>query len=441
MTAPSVVIERCIIPEVSKDSSLLDKKPVGMCRTDKNIQRSEFIKLFGGLTLLMLSNNWSFAEISPSSDLISTAQKRQEYTKNLLKKLVTDIGPRPSGSRAYAKAAKIVFEEMHRSLPEVNYNKYEFDDWGPIGSSDLILGGQHIEAIPQKRGFSTPAAGVEGVFVKMGSGYGIIDVQTNQTLAYFSINQYGKAIAGSAREGLDKSVLVFGLGKQDILLLDRSVKNKLSAWIKSEYKPTHKAPGINVIGRIPGKSKREILIIAHLDTIFNTPGANDNAASVIVMLMLAHAASGRENNHTLTFVAADSEEYEYEGAYHYANQRIAQNTIKDIRYVLNFDSLTYGPNLWINSKDQGLRKIISEIHTDLNIQSTPIYGESDGFVMDSFPFKSSGARALHANSRGYDEKTLPIYHRPDDTADKVPLDCVEIAFLVFDEFVKRADRI
>lgn len=404
---------------------------------DRKLQRAEFIKMTGGLAFLMLSNKWSFAESSLSSDLVSTAQKRQEYTISLLKQLVTDIGPRPSGSKAYARAAKIVLKEMQRSLPEVNYDKYEFDDWGPISSSDLIVGGQHIEAIPQKRGFGTPAEGVRGIFKKEGSGYVIIEEQNAQILAYFSVNQYGRAIAGSGSGNLAKSVPVFGLGKQDILLLDRVAKNKGQAWIKSEYKPIHKAPGINIIGRLPGKSKAEILIIAHLDTIFNTPGANDNTASVIVMLMLAHAASGRQNNHTLTFIASDSEEYVFEGAYHYAASRIADNTMKDIKYVLNFDSLTYGPNLWINSKDQGVKNMIRDIHKDLNIESTPIYGENDGFVMDSLPFKPSGAKALHANSRGYDEKTLPVYHRPDDTADKVPLDCVEISFQVFDEFIKR----
>ncbi|MDP3469370.1 MAG: M28 family peptidase [Daejeonella sp.] len=406
----------------------------------KKLQRAEFLKMTGGLVFLMLSNKWSFAQSSLSSDLVSSAQKRQEYTIALLKKLVTDIGPRPSGSKAFAKAAKIVLKEMQRSLPQVNFDRYEFDDWGPINSSSLIVGAQHIEAIPQKRGFGTPANGVSGVFAKIGSAYAITDEQNGQILAYFSVNQYGRAIAGSGSGNLDKSVPVFGIGKQDVLLLDRSAKNKLSASIKSEYKPVHKAPGINVIGRIPGKTKKEILIIAHLDTIFNTPGANDNAASVIVMLMLAHAASGREHNHTLTFVASDSEEYVYEGAHHYAAGRIADNTMNDIRYVLNFDSLTYGPNLWINSKDQGVKDMIRDIHKDLNIESTPIYGENDGFVMDSLPFKPSGAIALHANSRGYDEKTLPVYHRPDDTADKVPLDCVEISFQVFDEFIKRADR-
>jgi hypothetical protein len=407
----------------------------------KNMQRAQFIKMTGILAFLMISNKWSFAESSLSSDLVASAQQRQEYTLSLLKQLVTDIGPRSSGSKAYAKAAKIVLKEMQRSLPIVNFDKYEFDDWGPISSSDLILGGQHIEAIPQKRGFGTPVEGVYGILTKEGSGYAITEEQNGKILAYFSVSQYGRAIAGSGNGNLDKSIPVFGLGKQDIPLLERSAKSKLPAWVKSEYKPVHKAPGINVIGRIPGKSKNEILIIAHLDTIFNTPGANDNAASVIVMLMLAHAASGREYNHTLTFIASDSEEYVFEGAYNYAEGRIADNTMKDIRYVLNFDSLTYGPNLWINSKDQGIKDMIRDIHKDLNIESSPIYGDNDGFVMDSLPFKPSGARALHANSRGYDEKTLPVYHRPDDTADKVPLDCVEISFQVFDEFIKRVDRL
>jgi hypothetical protein len=407
----------------------------------KNMQRAQFIKMTGILAFLMISNKWSFAESSLSSDLVASAQQRQEYTLSLLKQLVTDIGPRSSGSKAYAKAAKIVLKEMQRSLPIVNFDKYEFDDWGPISSSDLILGGQHIEAIPQKRGFGTPVEGVYGILTKEGSGYAITEEQNGKILAYFSVSQYGRAIAGSGNGNLDKSIPVFGLGKQDIPLLERSAKSKLPAWVKSEYKPVHKAPGINVIGRIPGKSKNEILIIAHLDTIFNTPGANDNAASVIVMLMLAHAASGREYNHTLTFIASDSEEYVFEGAYHYAESRIADNTMKDIKYVLNFDSLTYGPNLWINSKDQGIKDMIRDIHKDLNIESSPIYGDNDGFVMDSLPFKPSGARALHANSRGYDEKTLPVYHRPDDTADKVPLDCVEISFQVFDEFIKRVDRL
>ncbi|SDN02554.1 Peptidase family M28 [Daejeonella rubra] len=406
---------------------------------EQGISRGKFIGLAGGITLLTFSGPWAKALEVSGIDLVSTPQLRLYYTIRLLKKLVTDIGPRPSGSRAYAKGAKIILQEMKRSLSDVNYDIYDFDYWELLNSSDLIIGGQHIEAVCQKKGLGTPNEGIRGVFIQNSKGFAIIDELSSETLAIFSINQYGKAIAGSPYMELSKPVPVFGLGKQDIPLLERSAQNKLMAFISADVR-TSKSKGINVIGRIPGKSKNEILIISHADTIFNTPGANDNTSSVIVMLMLVHAAAVRQNNHTLTFVASDSEEYNYEGAYNYAEDRIADNTLKNIRYVLNFDSLTYGPNLWISSKDQGVKDLIREIHKDLNIDTKPIFDEGDGYVMDSLPFRASGAKALHANSRGYDEKTLPVYHRPDDTADKVPLDCVEISFLVFDEFIRRIDK-
>lgn len=405
----------------------------------QRISRGKFIFLAGGFSFITFSGQLAWAKDMSSIRLVSTPLLRQEYTVRLLKKLVTDIGPRPSGSKAYAKGAEIIRQEMKRSLEKVYFDVYNFEYWELLKSSDLIIGSQHFEAVYQKKGVGTPAAGISGIFVKNEKGFAIADELSGETLAIFSINQYGKAIAGSPYMGLAKPVSVFGLGKQDIPLLERSAQNKLKAFVSAQVRTTP-GKGINIIGQIPGKTKNEILIIAHADTIYNTPGANDNTASVIVMLMLAHAASGRENNHTLTFIAADSEEYEFEGAYHYAKGRIADNSIKNIKYVLNFDSLTYGPNLWINSKDQGVKDLIRDIHKDLKIPAAPIYGESDGFVMDSLPFRPSGAKALHANSRGYDEKTLPVYHRPDDTADKVPLDCVEMSFRVFDEFIRRIDQ-
>jgi hypothetical protein len=114
--------------------------------------------------------------------------------------------------------------------------------------------------------------------------------------------------------------------------------------------------------------------------------------------------------------------------------------MQNITYVVNFDSLTYGPNLYIYSTDADLRELIRSIHADLKIGTTPQYFAETGFTMDSLPFKSSGAKAMYVNSRGYDERTLPVYHRPEDTAESVPLDCVEIGFKVFEEFIRRAGQ-
>src|SRR4030067_282195 len=75
-------------------------------------------------------------------------------------------------------------------------------------------------------------------------------------------------------------------------------------------------------------------------------GGNANIASVIVMLMMAHAAAaGTAFNHTLTFVATDAEEFGMLGANHYGAKRAADGTMKNIRDVANFASLTSGTQL------------------------------------------------------------------------------------------------
>jgi len=158
------------------------------------------------------------------------------------------------------------------------------------------------------------------------------------------------------------------------------------------------------------------------------------------MIMLAHAAALMKPEWTVTFLAADAEEYGYYGAKHYAARREADGTMKNIRVAVNFDSLTYGPNLQVYGKDEPLKQIVKDIHRDLAIDTKPEYFDDMDFVMDSEPFRPSGGKALYINSRGYNEKTLPVYHRPEDVPMSVPLDCVESSFLVFREFMKRVAK-
>jgi len=157
-------------------------------------------------------------------------------------------------------------------------------------------------------------------------------------------------------------------------LLDRAVQDKTPAWIKARVRFIPNSRGLNIVGTLPGKKKEEIIFLAHADTVYNAPGANDNTASVIVMLMLAHAAAARGCDHTLTFVATDTEEFGGSGATHYAQKRVSDDTMKNIRFVVNFDSLTYGPNLWISSKQDDIKDLIRTIHKDLNIKTTPSSG-------------------------------------------------------------------
>jgi len=66
----------------------------------------------------------------------------------------------------------------------------------------------------------------------------------------------------------------------------------------------------NLVAELPGKNKaKEIIVVgAHYDTFPTTPGADDNASGVAILLALAHSLTGTENQRTIRFVAFTNEE-------------------------------------------------------------------------------------------------------------------------------------
>lgn len=406
------------------------------------MERKHFLGMMGGVPFLtgLSSPNLSERDRETSETLIGTTERRSRYIMRLLDQLCIDIGPRPIGSVASQKAAQILKREMERSLPHVELDEFQLKGWELIDEPELWLDLQRIEAWPAQGSESTPPTGVTGRLERQEHGWFLVDSYNGEPKALLTVSQYGKAIPSFQRPQDPPVIPNIGIGRQDVPLLEKAelerVKVHLKAW--SRFNP--QAAGVNVVGRIPGRSRNEILFVAHSDSVYTSPGAHDNMASVLIMIMLAHAASDRRWNHTLTFVAMDGEEYGYQGAWNYARRRSSEQSMSDIRYVVNFDSLTYGPNLWINSHDEGLRELIRSIHVDLGIDTTPRFEDSDGYSMDSLPFRPSGARAMHVNSRGYDEKTLPLWHRREDLPMEIPLDCVDIAFRVFFEYLRRVDE-
>jgi Peptidase family M28 len=64
----------------------------------------------------------------------------------------------------------------------------------------------------------------------------------------------------------------------------------------------------NIEAEIPGTRPEIILIGAHYDSVFGSPGANDNGSGMAAMLALARRFAGRRTEHTLRFVAFVNEE-------------------------------------------------------------------------------------------------------------------------------------
>jgi Zn-dependent M28 family amino/carboxypeptidase len=70
-------------------------------------------------------------------------------------------------------------------------------------------------------------------------------------------------------------------------------------------------PCHNLEAEIPGARPEILLIGGHYDSVFGSPGANDNGTGVAAMLALARRFAARQPKHTLRFVAFVNEEPPY----------------------------------------------------------------------------------------------------------------------------------
>ena len=81
----------------------------------------------------------------------------------------------------------------------------------------------------------------------------------------------------------------------------------------------------NIDVEIPGTSSEIVVIGAHYDSVYGSPGANDNGSGVAALLALARRFAGQPNARTLRFVAFPNEEPIYfqsplMGSWVYANR-------------------------------------------------------------------------------------------------------------------------
>lgn len=362
-----------------------------------------------------------------------TPESRADSLRRLLDDLCTKLGPRPSGSKEYDAGAAIVERELTRTLPIVRRDWFQFRRWVLAGEAALQVEGRPLEAYVADNSPGTPREGVRGILRKSGNRYEVKDKAGN-VVVRAGVSEFGRAIVTS-HSGQD-GIPLFNVGRQDVDALDEAVRRSARAEARAQVKWIPRARTSNVVGTLPGDSKEEILIVAHADTKYNTPGAHDNTASLIAMLQLAEAWSGKRPKRTIRFLATACEELAFLGAKHYAAQRKAQGTLGDIKVCINLDSLTYGPNLQINTTDRKLSQTILDIHRDLGLRSEPKVFERDD-TMDAAPFGAAGARTVHLNSRGDDARTLPLWHRPEDRAETIKPEFVESSFRVLLELTGR----
>lgn len=103
---------------------------------------------------------------------------------------------------------------------------------------------------------------------------------------------------------------------------------KLGLEVQRQFFPS----GVNIIGIQRGQSAKTFIIGAHYDSVFGTPGADDNASGSAMTLLMAKYLNQRKLKHTIHYVFFDAEERGMIGSNYYA-----KNMREQCDFMLNFD--------------------------------------------------------------------------------------------------------
>ncbi|MCM8795927.1 MAG: M28 family peptidase [Candidatus Omnitrophica bacterium] len=215
----------------------------------------------------------------------------------------------------------------------------------------------------------------------------------------------------------------------------------------------------NIIATKIGKDKKDkiIIICAHYDSAYGSPGADDNASGVAGILELARLISSQDLDKTIKFIAFCNEEPPFYMSTDMGSFRYAKNASKmkeDIEAVLCLESIgfyqdkrnsqTYPLFLHFFYPDKGnfiamvsnfksghlLKKIVKEFRSASSfpieylvapLSLVPAIGLSDNWSFWHFGYK-----AIMITDTAFYRN--PYYHSPQDTLDK--LDCQKIALLI-----------
>jgi aminopeptidase YwaD len=193
----------------------------------------------------------------------------------------------------------------------------------------------------------------------------------------------------------------------------------------------------NIIGRNSDQDIDRIVITAHIDTKFGTPGAIDNGTGVTIVLMLAELLKDFSSKYPIELVIVNGEDYYgAPGQVKYIEQNAGK--FGDIRLNINIDGAGYiegfscfsAFDLPENILDT-LNKII--LDTPEIVEGLPWY-QSDHSV-----FLQNGCPAIAVSSQWFIEnmESQEITHTPKDNLDIVNYERVAECALGIAELIRR----
>lgn len=180
--------------------------------------------------------------------------------------------------------------------------------------------------------------------------------------------------------------------------------------------PVPAGRSVNVIAHPPGfvAGQPHLVVGAHLDTVPQAPGAEDNASGIGVMLAVAEATATRRNRLPVVFVAFGAEEPrgETDADHHYGSRTYVQSLPPGERAavagMLSLDRVGVGDVVPIGSALEGADRAADRVTRAAGAADVPFVREVNR-SSDHWQFVQAGLPGVRLGSTPY-----AGYHSPRD---------------------------
>lgn len=170
----------------------------------------------------------------------------------------------------------------------------------------------------------------------------------------------------------------------------------------------------NVVAWWPGSRRYPLIVGAHMDSVPDSPGANDNASGVAVVLENARLFAGTRQAEWVRFVAFGSEEYGTDGRHHVGSEkfvrRLQRKGRKRLPGMVSVDMVADGRPLIVGNSGIAEDAVAKMLYRDLKRAKIGVTYQTSCDCSDNGPFERAGIPAGFMYSG--DE---PDYHASTDT--------------------------
>lgn len=176
----------------------------------------------------------------------------------------------------------------------------------------------------------------------------------------------------------------------------------------------------NVVGLRPAsgpdKDNAPLLIIGgHYDSVPAGPGANDNASGTAVMMELARVLHTQYPKYEIRYIGFAGEEIGLAGSSEYVRQ-MSPTERQRVVAMINIDMISVGPNFYVGGVPE-LTKVGLAAAVEAGAGNVQVIPPNLSGASDHYAFQEAKMPVLFFN-----REDDPNYHKPGDTADKVPPD-------------------